>query len=78
MIRDLCLTTLPGLALVGNYMAGRAVQLLPASPTDSEAKEEVERQATQLYDFEPGPGGWRRCLTEEGIEPNPGPSQTRD
>ena len=38
MTRDLCLVTLPGLALVGNYLAGLAVQLLPAPPMVSEAE----------------------------------------
>ena len=40
-IQDLCLITLSGFVFVGNYMAGLAVQLLPAPPTDSEAEEEV-------------------------------------
>ena len=67
MTRDLCLVTLPGLALVGNYLAGLTVQLLPAPPMVPEAEEEVERQAAQLCDLEPGPGDWSRSLTEEGV-----------
>ena len=40
--------------MVGDYLAGLAVQLLPAPPraVDSEAEEEVEQQAAQLEDFE--------------------------
>ena len=67
-ILDLGIIILSGFAWVGDYLAGLAVQLLPAPPRalDSEAEEEVERQAAQLEDFEPGPGGWRRNLTQEG------------
>ena len=75
---DLGLVTLSRLAFVGNYVADLAVQLLSAPPRISEAEGEFERQAAQLFDFELGPGGWLRSLAEEGIEPNPGPSQTRD
>ena len=51
---DLCIIILSGFAWVGDYLAGLAVQLLPAPPraVDSEAEEEAERQAAQLEDFE--------------------------